>query len=117
MKRSHAVVLATTLGLLLAAGLGQAATAAASKQASSPLRGTLARGKIGSAAPSAGAAARIRALGLDDGGGLGSDDVGGLGADDGGGLSSGGRAAHGTIGNALPRTGAAARIAALGFDD
>jgi hypothetical protein len=87
------------------------------KRASATPGSTLARGKIGSAAPNAGAAARIRALGLDDGGGLGSDDAGGLGADDGGGLTSGGRAAHGTIGNALPRTGAAARIAALGLDD
>jgi hypothetical protein len=59
--------------------------------------------------PSAGAAARIRALGLDDDGGLGSDD--------GGGPAIGGHAARGTIGSALPKTGAAARIAALGFDD
>lgn len=108
--KSHALVLATTLGLALAAGLGQAATAAKSRQASSPTRNTLARGKIGTAKPSAGAAARIRALGLDDDGGLGSDD-------DGGGRTAGGHAAHGTIGSAGPSANAAARIAALGLDD
>lgn len=110
MKRARALILATTLGLALAAGLGQTATAADSKRASSPARSTLAGGKIGTAKPSAGAAARIRALGLDDDGGLGSDD-------DGGGPTAGGQAAHGTIGSAGPRPNAAARIAALGLDD
>jgi hypothetical protein len=114
VKRSHLVL---AVALALAAGLGQAALGAMSK-GTAPPGVALARGKIGSAAPSAGAAARIRALGLDDGGGLGSDDAGGLGADDGGGvMTSGGHAARAMIGNALPRTGAAARIAALGLDD
>jgi len=107
VNRSHALVLATTL--VLGAGLGQAASAAASKHAGSPSRSTLARGKIGTALPSAGAAARIKALGLDDDGGFGSDD--------GGGLNAGGHAARGTIGSAAPSLGAAARIAALGADD
>jgi hypothetical protein len=118
MKRSHALVLATTLALALAAALGQTASAAVSRQSVSPGRSTLARGKIGTALPSAGAAARIRALGLDDsGGGLGSDDGGGLGSDDGGVLTAGGHAAHGTIGSAGPSPHAAGRIAALGLDD
>jgi hypothetical protein len=104
MKRFHVLVLAATLGLALLAGLGQAAAAAGFKQA-----GSLARGRIGNAAPTSGAAARIRALGLDDGGDLASDD--------GEALKAGGRPAHGTIGSALPRAGAAARIAALGLDD
>jgi hypothetical protein len=107
VKRSHALVLATTLAL--AAGVGQAAAAASPKRVSSPPRSMLARGKIGSAAPSAGAAARIRALGLDDDGGPGSDDEGGL--------TAGGHAAHGTIGSAGASPNAAARIAALGLDD
>jgi hypothetical protein len=118
VKRSHVLVLATAVGLALAAGVGQAATAATTKRPSSPSRSALARGKIGGALPSAGAAARIRALGLDDGGGLGLDDGAGLGSDDGGGgLTGGGHPAHGTIGSAPPTAGAAARIRALGLDD
>ena len=108
MKRSHAPVLATTLALAVAAGLGQAASAAVSQRASSAQ--VLARGKIGSALPSKGAAARIRALGLDDDGGE-------VGSDDGGGLAARGHAAHGTIGRAAPTANAAARISALGLDD
>ena len=111
MKRSHAFVLATTVALVLAAGFGHAASAAASKQRSSPTGSTVASGKIGTALPRAGAAARIRALGLDDGGG------GGLEAGDDGGRTAGGQAARGTIGSAPPRTGAAGRIVALGLDD
>jgi hypothetical protein len=60
--------------------------------------------------PTPGAAARIRALGLDDG-------EGGVGSDDGGGLTVGGHASRGTIGNTAPTAGAAGRIAALGLDD
>lgn len=116
MKRSHALALAATLTLALAAGLGPAASAATSRHAGSPVRSTLARGKIGIALPSAGAAARIRALGLDDGEGLGSDG-GGVGFDDDGGPTAGGRPSHGTIGSTPPRRGAAARIAALALDD
>jgi hypothetical protein len=110
MKRSHALVLAASLVLVPAAGLGKAASAAVSKQGRSPATTTLAAGRIGATLPSPGAAARIRAVGLDDDGGLGSDDGGG-------GLASGRRAAHGSIGSALPSTGAAARIRALGLDD
>ena len=108
MKRSHALVLATTLALAVAAGIGQAASAAVSRHARSAHG--LARGKIGAAPPSAGAAARIRALGLDDSGGE-------LGSDDGTGLAALGHAAHGTIGRAAPTANAAARISALGLDD
>jgi hypothetical protein len=108
MKRSHALR-AITLALAVAAGIGQAASAGLSEHANSAY--ALSRGKIGTALPGAGAAARIRALGLDDGGGeLGSDDGGG-------GLAAGGHPAHGTIGSAAPRANAAARIAALGLDD
>jgi hypothetical protein len=111
MKRSHTLVLATILALCFAVSVGPAASAAASRHPSSPTRAPLAGGKIGTALPAPGAAARIRALGLDDGeGGPGSED-------DGGGLTAGGRAAHGTIGSAAPGVGAAARIAALGLDD
>jgi hypothetical protein len=109
VKRSHSVVLATTLALCLAAFLGQAASAAAPRRTSALPGTTLAQGKIGGALPAPGAAARIRALGLDDGEG-GSDDGGG-------GLTVGGHASHGTIGNTTPTAGAAARIAALGLDD
>jgi hypothetical protein len=110
VKRSQALVLATTVALGLAA-LGQTASAAVSKHPSAPPGITVANGKIGAALPSPGAAARIRTLGLDDGeGGLGSDDGGGL-------LTAGGHAAHGTIGSAAPSATAAARIAALGLDD
>ena len=94
MTRSH--VLVPVAALALAFGGGQAAAATSA----SPV----ARGTIGRAAPAPGAAARIRALGLDDDGGDG-------------GLSFGGRAAHGTIGSALPSRGAAAKIRALGRDD
>jgi hypothetical protein len=101
VTRSH--VLVPVAALALAFGGGQAAAATSA----SPV----ARGSIGKAAPTPGAAARIRALGLDDDGGPGSDDGGD------GGLSFGGRAAHGTIGSALPSRGAAAKIRALGRDD
>jgi hypothetical protein len=110
VKRSHALVLATTLAVAVAAGFGQTASAAVSKHASSEVGITPAHGKIGNARPVPGAAARIRALGLDDG-------EGELGSDDGGGGLAGGRAAHGTIGSAAPTVGAAARIASLGLDD
>jgi hypothetical protein len=98
------------LALVLAAGFGQAASAAVSKPARSAAGITPAQGKIGNARPAPGAAARIRALGLDDG-------EGELGSDDGGRGLAGGHAAHGTIGTAVPSVGAAARIAALGLDD
>lgn len=101
MNRSRALVLATIL--VLAAAVGQSASAAA--------KSAVARGKIGSALPTKGAAARIRAIGLDDSG------AGELGSDDGGGLGAVGHAAHGTIGSAAPAANAAARIAALGLDD
>jgi hypothetical protein len=110
MKRSYTLVLATTLALALAAGFGQAASAAGSKRASSAAGISPVHGKIGTALPTPGAAARIRALGLDDG-------EGEVGSDDGGGGLAGGHAAHGTIGSAAPTVGAAARIAALGLDD
>jgi hypothetical protein len=111
MRRSRALVLATTLALGLAASVGQAASAAAPKRASTAPRSALARGKIGGALPSPGAAARVRALGLDDGeGGLGSDDGGAT-------MTAGGHAAHGMIGSSAPSANAAARIAALGLDD
>jgi hypothetical protein len=100
VKRSHALVPVTALALV--AGQAAAATSA------SPTRPAAAHGTIGRAAPSPGAAARIRALGLDDDGGPGSDD---------GGQTFGGRVAHGTIGSAPPGRGAAARILALGLDD
>jgi hypothetical protein len=67
-------------------------------------------GRIGTAPPSPNAAARIRALGLDDGGGPESED-------DGGGLPGGAKVAHGSIGSALPSANAAGRIRALGLDD
>jgi hypothetical protein len=104
VKRSHALVLATTLAL--AASSGDGASAATSSR--------VAHGKIGSTLPSRGAAARIRALGSDDDGG--GEDVS---ADaDGGGRATGtARASHGTIGRALPQAGVAARIKALGLDD
>jgi hypothetical protein len=109
VKRSHALVLATIVVLVLAAGLGRAASAAVSKNRSYAAGISPAHGKIGNARPAPGAAARIRALGLDDDGGeLGSDDGGAL---------PGSRAAYGTIGSAAPTAGAAARIAALGLDD
>ena len=108
MKRSHTLVLATTLAVGLAASVGHVASAAVSRHPSSPTRAPLAGGKIGTALPAPGAAARIRALGLDDGEGEGND----------GGVSSAGvHAAHGTIGSTAPSVGAAARIAALGLDD
>ena len=110
MKRSRSLVLATTIALALAAGIGGNATAAVFTHASSPTRATLAHGKIGTARPTPGAVTRIRALGLDDSGGE-------AGSDDGGGLSVAGHAAHGTIGSAAPTANAAARIAALGLDD
>jgi hypothetical protein len=110
VKRSHVLALATIVVLVLAAGLGQAASAAVSKRASSAAGITPAHGKIGNARPVPGAAARIRALGLDDG-------EGELGSDDGGAGLASGHAAHGTIGSAAPSVGAAARIAALGLDD
>ena len=103
MNRSHALVPATALALVIGAGQAAAAT--------SPTRPAVTHGTIGKSAPSPGAAARIRALGLDDDGGPGSDD----GGDDG--LTFAGRAAHGSIGSALPSRGAAARIRALGLDD
>lgn len=114
MKRSRTLVLAVTLGIAGAAGLDHAADGA--RKAPSSTGSRLSQGKIGSAAPSAGAPARIRALGLDDGGASGSGD-GGLGLDDGGGPAVAGHAAHGTIGRAGVSPNAAARIAALGFDD
>jgi hypothetical protein len=109
VKRAHALVLATVLALTVAACVGQAATAAVAQHVRSTHAS--ARGKIGTALPRAGAAARIRALGLDDDGG------GEAGSDDGGGLATRGHAAHGTIGRAVPRADAAARISALGLDD
>jgi hypothetical protein len=111
VKRSHTVGLAIALCLGLAASVDQAASAATSKQAGSPARGAIGRGKIGSALPTPGAAARIRALGLDDGGGEAGS------SEDDGGFVLGGRAAHGTIGKAAPTANTAARIAALGLDD
>ena len=111
MKRSHTLVLATTLAVGLAASVGHVASAAVSRHPSPPTKGPLAGGKIGTALPAPGAAARIRALGLDDEG------EGGLGSDDSGVSSAGVHAAHGTIGSTAPSVGAAARIAALGLDD
>jgi hypothetical protein len=105
VNRPYALVPATALAFALGAGQAAAATSA------SPTRPAVAHGSIGKAAPSPGAAARIRALGLDDDGGPGSDDGGD------GGLTFGGRVAHGTIGGAVPGRGAAARIRALGLDD
>jgi hypothetical protein len=114
VKRSFVLALAISLTLALAGGLGQVASAGVSKRAGAPT----ARGRIGSAAPSRDAAARIRALGRDDGGEGGSGDGGEVGSDDdGGGLVAGGHAAHGTIGHTRPKAGAAARIRALGLDD
>jgi hypothetical protein len=93
--------------LAVAAGISGAASGAVSQHTSSAH--ALARGKITTAQPRAGAAARIRALGLDDSGGDG-------GSDDDGVLATLGHAAHGTIGRTAPTANAAARIAALGFD-
>jgi hypothetical protein len=94
--------------LAVAAGISGAASGAVSQHASSAHG--LARGKITTAQPRAGAAARIRALGLDESGGDGS-------SDDGGGLATSAHLAHGTIGGTAPIANAAARIAALGSDD
>jgi hypothetical protein len=94
--------------LAVAAGISGAASGAVSQHASSAH--ALARGKITTAQPHAGAAARIRALGLDESGSDGSS------ADDGGPATLG-HAAHGTIGRTAQPANAAARIAALGFDD
>jgi hypothetical protein len=121
MKTSHALALAATLAV--SAALGPGALAASSKHSArsagltvAPVSfrgegddggalpgGRSAHGTIGSAAPTANAAARIRALG----GGDGSE------GDDGGALP-GGRSAHGTIGKAAPSANAAARLRALG---
>jgi hypothetical protein len=65
-------------------------------------------GSIGTAAPTPGVRARIRALGLEDDAEGGSDD---------GGLFALGRVSHGSIGSALPGANAAARIRILGLDD
>jgi hypothetical protein len=127
MKRSHALVLASTLAAaaaLVAASFTSSSTAAAGlSRSTTSIRthgegddggglpgGRSARGSIGKAAPSANAASRIRALGGDDGEGDGS------GSDDGGALP-GGRSAHGSIGKAAPKANAAGRIRALGGDD
>jgi len=121
MKRSHVLALATMLAL--AGVFGESAYASSSQRGASPKRvqtrlalprpaavgsGT-SSGRIGTAPPSPNAAARIRALGLDDEGGPESgDDDGGL---------PGGKVAHGSISSAPPVGNAAARIRALGADD
>jgi hypothetical protein len=123
MKRSHALVLASTL----AVSAGFAATASASSPHAAASRagptasirsfgegddggalpgGHSAHGSIGKAAPSANAASRLRALGGDDG----SE------SDDGGALP-GSHSAHGSIGKAAPSANAASRLRALGGDD
>ena len=123
MKRSHVLVLASTLAVVAAlaatafASSPTPALAAAGSKAAIHSRGegddggTLAGGRsahgsIGKAAPSANAASRLRALGGDDE--SGSDDGGAL---------PGGRSAHGSIGKAAPKANAASRIRALGGDD
>ena len=124
MKRSHALVLASTLAV--------SAAFAATASASSPKP----------AADAAGPKASIRSLGEgDDGGALagGRSAHGSIGkaapkrergephprprrtttssgSDDGGALP-GGRSAHGSIGKAAPKANAASRIRALGGDD
>ena len=123
MKRSHALVLASTLAV--AAAFAATAYASSPKPAADAVAakasirslgegddggalagGRSAHGSIGKAAPTASAASRIRALGGDDS--SGSDEGGAL---------PGGRSAHGSIGKAAPTANAATRIRALGGDD
>jgi hypothetical protein len=104
VKRFHFSALATAA--VLAGVVGGTAAVGASPHG--PTSG-ISRGTISRALPTPGAAARIRAAGLDDGPEASSDD--------GGGLPAGGAAGHGTIGTALPTPGAASRIRALGLDD
>ena len=123
MKRSHALVLASTLAVSAAfAATAYASSPKPAADAAGPKAsirslgegddggarpgGRSAHGSIGKAAPSANAASRIRALGGDD------DSE----SDDGGALP-GGRSAHGSIGKAAPKANAASRIRALGGDD
>ena len=123
MKRSHALVLASTLAVSAAFAANAsasnprpAADTAGPKASIISLgegddAGTLAGGRsahgsIGKTAPSANAANRIRALGGD----------GNSGSDDGGALPRG-RSAHGSIGKTAPKANAANRIRALGGDD
>jgi len=123
MKQSRALALAATLAA--SAALGSAATSSAARiSAHSPRLGPsllsvggegddggalpggrVAHGSIGSAAPSAGAALSLRALGGDDG----------PGSDDGGSLPGG--VAHGTIGGTPPNPHAASHLKALGGSD
>jgi hypothetical protein len=123
MRRSHALVLASTLAVSAAF----AATASASSRKADAVAagqttsirspgegnddgalpgGRGAHGSIGKAAPKPNAASRIRALGGDDG----SE------SDDGGALPAG-HSAHGSIGKTAPKPNAASRIRALGGDD
>jgi hypothetical protein len=104
MRRSS--VGAMSLAVVLVCAAGAATAVGASPRAPS---GGIARGTIGSAPPSLGAAARIRALGLDDGSEAGPDD--------GGGILGRGLAVPGTIDGAPPRSGASARIRGLGVED
>jgi hypothetical protein len=106
MKRSHVLLLAAALGL---GGVLGASAATSKPRGPTTVGAGVARGTIGSAAPSAKAAARIRALGLDDEGGPESDD--------GGGAAARVRPARGTIGGTAPGPGAVARLRALGQDD
>jgi hypothetical protein len=107
MKRFQSIALASALVLAVGAGVGQVATAA-----SSAATHTATHGKIGKQLPSSGAAARIRALGLDGEGGGDSRS-----SDDSGGLVAGGHVSHGSIGSLAPGANAAAQIRALGLDE
>jgi hypothetical protein len=107
MKRFQSVAIASALVLAVGVGVGQAAAFT-----TSAARHTAVQAKIGKELPSSGAAARIRALGLD---GERRGDSGA--ADDSGGLLTAGHVSHGSIGSVAPGANAAAQIRALGLDD